>query len=236
MRRFDVVTFDCYGTLIDWETGIREAFLRAAASDGAALPSAEFLAVYAEIEPAVEAETYRSYREVLALTASRVATRLGWRIGPDRAGFLAESLASWRPFADTNPALRRLTAAGCRLGILSNVDDDLLDGTRRLLDCSFDPVVTAAQVRSYKPAPAHFHEARRRLPEGSRWLHAAQSYFHDVVPCRKLGVPVAWINRTRGKAGEEGPPDWEFPDLAGLADWMAGDQVPPPGTFPPRLS
>ena len=221
MPRFDVVTFDCYGTLIDWETGIREAFLRAAESDGVALPAAELLAAHAEVEPAVEAEAYRSYREVLALTASRVATRFGWRIGADRAGFLAESLSSWRPFADTNPALRRLAAAGCRLGILSNVDDDLLDGTRRLLDVAFDPVVTAAQVRSYKPAPAHFVEARRRLPAGARWLHAAQSYFHDVVPCRRLGVPVAWINRTGAKAGAAGPSDWEFADLAGLADWMA---------------
>ena len=221
MARFDVVTFDCYGTLVDWEGGIREAFRRAATADGVSLSPPAVLAAYAEIEPEVEGEAYRSYRDVLAETAVRVAARLGWRIDNDRARFLPESLPAWQPFADTNPALGRLAAAGCRLGILSNVDDDLLAGTRHLLNASFDPVITAAQVRSYKPAPAHFLAARRLFPEGTRWLHAAQSYFHDVVPCRRLGIPVAWINRKNERAGAQGPPDWEMQDLAQLADWMA---------------
>ncbi|MGH9367077.1 MAG: HAD family hydrolase [Thermoanaerobaculia bacterium] len=220
MPRFDVITFDCYGTLIDWETGIREAFEREAAAAGIALPAEELLAAYAEIEPAVEAETYRSYREILAETAVRVAARFGWRIDAGQARFLPESLPSWRSFPDTNPALRGLAATGCRLGILSNVDDDLLDGTRRWLEVPFDPVITAAQVRSYKPAPGHFLAARERLPPGARWLHAAQSYFHDVLPCRRLGIPVAWINRKKEKSGDAGPPIWEAADLAGLADWL----------------
>jgi 2-haloacid dehalogenase/putative hydrolase of the HAD superfamily len=221
VSRFDVVTFDCYGTLVDWERGIREAFLRAAASDGVSLSPQALLAAYAEIEPQVETEAYRSYREVLAETAVRVAARFHWKIDKDRARFLPESLPAWQPFPDTNPALGRLAAAGCRLGILSNVDDDLIAGTRRLLETPFDPVITAAQVRSYKPAPGHFLAARRLLPAGTRWLHAAQSYFHDVVPCRKLGIPVAWINRKNEKPGAEGPPDWEMPDLTRLAEWMA---------------
>jgi 2-haloacid dehalogenase/putative hydrolase of the HAD superfamily len=219
--RFDVVTFDCYGTLVDWEGGIREAFLRAAGSDGVALSAQAVLAAYAEIEPLVEEEAYRSYREVLAETTVRVAARFDWKIDLERARFLPESLPTWRPFADTNRALGRL-AAGCRLGILSNVDDDLIAGTRRLLEAPFDPVITAAQVRSYKPAAGHFLAARRLFPEGTRWLHAAQSYFHDVVPCQKLGIPVAWINRKNEKPGPEGPPDWEMPDLARLAEWMEG--------------
>jgi 2-haloacid dehalogenase/putative hydrolase of the HAD superfamily len=223
MPRHDVVTFDCYGTLIDWESGIRDAFLEAAREDGVSLSPEKVLAAYAEIEPEVESGPFRPYREILAETARRVASRLGWKLEAERGRFLAESLASWHPFADTNPALRRLAAAGCRLGILSNVDDDLLESTRRRLEISFDPIVTAAQVRSYKPAPAHFLEARRRLPPGTRWLHAAQSYFHDVVPCRSLGIPVAWINRKNEKAGASGPPDWEFSDLAGLARWMEED-------------
>jgi 2-haloalkanoic acid dehalogenase type II len=227
MPRFDVVTFDCYGTLIDWETGIREAFARAAASDGVTLAPTDLLAAYAEVEPAVETEAYRSYRDVLGETTSRVAQRLGWRLPEDRRSFLAESLPSWRPFPDTNPALRRLAAAGCRLGILSNIDDDLLAKTRRLLEVPFEPIVTAAQVRSYKPAPGHFLEARRRLGPGVRWLHAAQSFFHDVEPCKRLGIPVAWINRSKQQAGHTGPPDWEMPDLARLADWM--ESVGPAG-------
>ena len=222
MPRFDVVTFDCYGTLIDWETGIREAFLEAAAAEGVPLAGADPLKAYAEIEAVVEGERYRSYRDVLAETAVRVAARFGWRLDPAKARFLAESLPSWRPFPDTNPALRRLAGAGCRLGILSNVDDDLIAGTRRWLEAAFDPVITAAQVRSYKPAPGHFLAARRLLPSGTRWLHAAQSYFHDVVPCRQLGIPVAWINRKGQKAGSDGPPDWELADLGALASWMEG--------------
>jgi 2-haloalkanoic acid dehalogenase type II len=220
MPRYDVVTFDCYGTLIDWESGIRDAFLEAARADGRSLPPAKTLEAYAEIEPEVEAGSFRPYREVLAETARRVALRLGWEIDSERGRFLAESLRSWRPFPDTNPALRRLASAGCRLGILSNVDDDLLESTRHWLEVSFDPIVTAAQVRSYKPSPPHFLEARRRLLPGARWLHAAQSYSHDVVPCRNLGIPVAWINRKSEKAGASGLPDREFSDLAGLARWM----------------
>jgi len=221
MPRFDVVTFDCYGTLIDWESGIRKAFLAAASADGAQVRPEEILPAYAEIEPGVEAEGYRAYRDVLARTAVGVAERFGWKVGLERARFLAESLPSWAPFPDTNRALEELAAAGCRLGILSNVDDDLLAGTRRHFSVAFSPIVTAAQVRSYKPAPGHFLEARRRIPAGARWLHAAQSYFHDVVPCKALGIPVAWINRKGEAAGADGAPDRELPDLAALAAWVA---------------
>lgn len=217
---FDVVTFDCYGTLIDWESGIGAAFLAAAAADGLALDRGAVLAAYAGLEPRVEAEAHRSYRQVLAETARRVAARLGWPLAAARADFLARSLPDWPPFADTNPALERLAAAGYRLGILSNVDDDLLAGTRRHFAVGFDLLVTAEQVRAYKPAPDHFLEARRRLG-GARWLHAAQSRFHDIAPARALAVPVAWINR-RGESGTAEPrPDREFPSLAALADWLA---------------
>ncbi|MBI3982784.1 MAG: haloacid dehalogenase, partial [Gemmatimonadetes bacterium] len=124
--RFDVITFDCYGTLIDWETGIGEAVIVAAAADGVSLERAAVLQAYAEIEPVVEARAFRPYRDVLAVTAVEVAARLGWGLDSSRARFLPESLPAWRPFEDTNPALDRLRAAGLRLGILSNVDDDLL--------------------------------------------------------------------------------------------------------------
>ena len=220
MPRYDVITFDCYGTLIDWETGIREAFVSAAREAGAPSRDMDPVPVYARVEPDVEAGPYRSYREVLTETARRVAASLGAALPPSRAGFLADSLASWRPFPDTNPALHRLAAAGCRLGILSNVDDDLLGSTLRRLEVPFEPIVTAAQVRSYKPGPAHFLEARRRIPTAARWLHAAQSHFHDVEPCAKLGIPVAWINR-KGERGEEpGLAQFETRDLASFAGWI----------------
>jgi 2-haloalkanoic acid dehalogenase type II len=216
---FDVVTFDCYGTLIDWKTGISQAFASAAARDGQAFERMQVLTAYAEIEPVVEAEAYRSYRDVLTETARRVAERLGWQLSHADAVFLPESLAAWPPFPDTNPALERLASAGYRLGILSNVDDDLLAATRRHFTVTFDTIITAQQVGSYKPAPGHFTTARQRLGE-SRWLHAAQSYFHDVIPARALGIPVAWINRHREAASDGGQAEREFRDLTELAEWL----------------
>lgn len=219
-RPFDVVTFDCYGTLIDWEGGIGAAFIAAAALDGVTLDRAAVRQAYADVEPAVEAEGYRSYRAVLAETARRVAIGLGWPLTGAQAGFLADSLPDWQPFADTNPALTRLVAAGYRLGILSNVDDDLLAGTLRHFDVTFDLLVTAEQVRSYKPAPGHFHAARRRIG-GQRWLHAAQSLFHDVSPAQSLGIPVAWVNRKNELEPNEGHAVRTFRTLLDLADWLA---------------
>src|SRR5205814_1071907 len=174
MPRYDVITFDCYGTLIDWETGISNAFLKAAAADGVTLAPDAVLRAYAEIEHQVENEGYRLYRDILRNTATRVANSLGWKLVPERADFLAESLPSWQPFPDTNPALERLVAAGCRLGILSNIDDDLIAATRKHFTAGFDLVITAQQMRSYKPGHAHFTTARERIG-GARWLHAAES-------------------------------------------------------------
>ncbi len=217
-RPYDFLTFDCYGTLIDWEGGIGRWFQNAAAADGTAVALSDALAAYAAIEPAVEAEAYHSYREVLAATALRVAKRLGWSLAPERARSLAESLPSWQPFPDTNPALERLATTGYRLGILSNVDDGLLSSTLSHFTVHFDLLVTAQQVRSYKPAPRHFHAARERIGKNRLWLHAAQSQFHDIVPAHALGIPVAWVNR-KGEAGQPDiSPDMEVKTLGDLAD------------------
>ena len=215
MRLYDVITFDCYGTLIDWESGISDAFRTAALRDGVTLEREAILRAYAEIEPVVESEPYRSYRDVLAETAIRVGQRLGWDAGD--GAFLAESLPSWRPFADTNPALERLRAAGIDLAILSNTDDDLIAATRRHFTVDFAFVITAQQVRSYKPAPAHFLAARERVGD-RRWLHAAESNFHDIVPTNILGVPNAWINRGGRAELPGGTPTYTLTNLAELAD------------------
>jgi 2-haloalkanoic acid dehalogenase type II len=214
---YEFITFDCYGTLIDWETGIAGAFRRAAAADGIDLQREEILHAYALVEPAVEREEYRRYRDVLAETAGHVAKMLGWRAS--NSGFLAESLPGWTPFPDTNPALQRLRAAGCRLGILSNIDDDLLAATIRHFPVDFELVVTAQQVRSYKPRAAHFLTAGERI--GARWLHAAQSNFHDIVPTNQLGIANAWINRRGQKPLPGGIPTYEFANLTQLAEAMA---------------
>ncbi|HYC93111.1 MAG TPA: HAD-IA family hydrolase [Thermoanaerobaculia bacterium] len=203
--RYDVITFDCYGTLIDWESGIADAFRDA----GVELERDEVLRAYADAERTVEREAYRSYRDVLTEAASRVVNRDG--------AFLAESLPRWQPFPDTNAALERLRAAGYQLGILSNTDDDLLAATRRHFTVDFDLIVTAQQVRSYKPAHGHFHAARAWIG-GKRWLHAAQSNFHDIAPATELGIPNAWVNRHGERGGVT--PTYEVRDLKGLADLL----------------
>ena len=218
-RLFEVVTFDCYGTLIDWEHGIRSAFAAEAARSGAPLDVEAAARLYGELEREVEREPYRPYRGVLAETARRVAARLGWPLRPERAGFLAESLPGWPQFPDTNAALRRLVEAGYALGILSNVDDDLLAWSRRHFAAPFEPVITAQEVGSYKPARPHFAAARAAVG-GRRWLHAAQSYHHDISACHAFGVPCAWINRTHERATGAARPLREFSDLTGLADWL----------------
>jgi 2-haloalkanoic acid dehalogenase type II len=216
---YDVITFDCYGTLIDWEGGIRAALSDLAAQAGVRLDAHAALATYAAVEPQVQAEPFRPYHEVLAETARRTAAELGWPMDDDSAARFAATLPHWPPFADTNPALERL-ASRYRLGILSNVDDDLLEGTLQQLAVPFQVLVTAEQVLAYKPSHAHFLAARERIG-GLRWLHAAQSHFHDIAPATHLGLPAAWVNRK----GEPLPPSGETPlavvrDLVALAEWL----------------
>jgi 2-haloacid dehalogenase/putative hydrolase of the HAD superfamily len=219
-RPYDVVTFDCYGTLVDWEGGLATAIMRAAWADGVRLERAAIIRAYMAAERDVEAGGYRSYREVLAESARGVAARLGWQLDPARASFLADSLPGWVAFPDTNASLERLHRAGYALGILSNIDDALLAATRRHLTVAFELIVTAEQVRAYKPARPHFEAARRAI--GSRaWLHVGQGYFHDMVPARAQGIPHAWINRNGDAPSDGGRTDREFPTLVELADWLA---------------
>ncbi|HEV7487020.1 MAG TPA: HAD family hydrolase [Thermoanaerobaculia bacterium] len=218
MPRYDVITFDCYGTLIDWESGIANAFIAAAAADGVTLTREPVLRAYADTEHRVQAQAYRPYHDILRDTAVRVAAIVGWPLVPERAHFLADSLPSWQPFPDTNAALERLAAVS-RLGILSNIDDDLLAATREHFTVRFDVIVTAQQVRSYKPGHAHFQTARELIGSAS-WLHAAESNFHDVVPTNALGIDNAWINRQRQIELPGGTPKYKFDDLASLANAM----------------
>jgi 2-haloacid dehalogenase/putative hydrolase of the HAD superfamily len=211
-----VITFDCYGTLVDWEQGIVDAFQSVADRP---LDPAAIIRAHATTEPSVQSAGYRSYRDTLAEVARRMAPELGLTLEPGSEHFLADSLAGWAPFPDTNPALERLARAGYRLGILSNVDDDLLAATRRQLTLDFELIVTAEQVRSYKPAPGHFLEARRRIG-ADHWLHAAASWFHDVEPATALGIPVAWVNRHRALRPGTAYPDHELPNLTALAELL----------------
>jgi 2-haloacid dehalogenase len=217
---WDTLSFDCYGTLVDWVAGITMAFAEAAARDGIELAPADVIASYNELEPEVQADTYRPYRDVLGETALWVATGLGWPLAPERAGFLAESLPGWPVFADTHPALERLKSR-YKLVILSNIDDDLLLATIGRIGVEFDWTVTAEQLRSYKPGHAHFLEALERLDgDRGRLLHVAQSKFHDIRPCGELGIDSVWVNRQDEVLDEELEPLHVVKDLAELVEWL----------------
>jgi 2-haloacid dehalogenase len=190
------VTFDVYGTLIDRDTGIYEAFAAEAARDGVELDRAEVLALVREITREIEGGSYELYAEVLRRTAIEVAKRLEWDLEPSRSGFLPDSVQRWKPFKETNIQLAKL-AKKYKLGLLSNIDDKLLGQTRRHIPTDFDLVVTAQQVRSYKPDPAHFTECARRMGGKRGWVHVAASHYHDVAPCVKARVPVIWVNRNK---------------------------------------
>jgi 2-haloalkanoic acid dehalogenase type II len=220
---WDTLSFDCYGTLVDWVGGITRAFSEAAAGDGIELGAEDVIAAYHELEPEVQSNAYRPYREVLGETALRVATRLGWPLAAERAGFLAESLPDWPLFGDTRPALERFKDR-YELAILSNVDDDLLQATVRRIGVEFDWTVTAQHVRSYKPGHAHFLEALERLDgDRRRLLHVAQSKFHDIHPCGELAIDCVWVNR-QGEGLDEGlEPVHVVKDLSELVEWLGAD-------------
>jgi 2-haloacid dehalogenase len=195
-KNISFVTFDVYGTLIDRDTGIYEAFAKEAARDGFEIDRATLLPLVNEVSREIEGGSYELYAEVLRRTAIEVAKRMEWNLEPSRSGFLPDSVQGWKPFKETNIQLAKL-AKKYKLGLLSNIDDKLLGQTRRHIPADFDLVVTAQQVRSYKPELAHFNECARRMGGKRGWVHVAASHYHDVAPCMKQRVPVIWVNRTK---------------------------------------
>jgi 2-haloacid dehalogenase len=189
------VTFDVYGTLIDWETGAYDAYQQEADRDGFTIDRDVVIPQFIEIQHEIESGSYELYAEVLRRTAVRSAKEIGWDLEPSRSGFLPDSVPRWPTFRETNAQLERF-AKKYEIGLLSNIDDKLLGATRRHFRVDFDLVVTAQQVRSYKPDPAHFKECARRM-EGKKkkWVHVASGYHADIEPCIKQKVPVIWVNR-----------------------------------------
>ncbi len=219
---YDWVTFDCYGTLIDWEAGMRAAFgeiMRRRGIPGA--PDA-LTGRYIQYELLVERREYRPYRVVLAEACTLLFNQeLNVALTAEEAGSLAASLPSWRPFDDARPALERLKKR-YKLAVLSNVDDDLLAPSLRALGVPFDELVTAEQVRSYKPILSHWREALRRFGvTEDRVFHVGASYVHDMLPARQLGIACAWINRHDEKAAGSVVPDHSLRSLSGLPELLA---------------
>jgi 2-haloalkanoic acid dehalogenase type II len=199
------VTFDCYGTLIDWNGGIRKQLARVFGEDRAD----DLLERYHELEPELEADGTRSYREVL----TEAMRRLGAPAGEDEA--LADSLPSWQPFPEVPQALAETRNRGWRLGILSNTDRDYIDASMQHLGVPFELAIVASEIGSYKPGLGHwrvFEKRTGRLPD----VHVAASLFHDIGPANELGLPSVWINRLGERPGPR--PTMEQPSLTGLAD------------------
>ena len=221
-----LITFDCYGTLIDWESGMLAALRPMFSRFGSSVPDAQLLELYGEIEAELESGPYLPYRHVLSEAVQQMGRRLGVVISADQSAAFAQSFAQWKPFADTVGALQSM-AQKFRLGIISNVDDDLFAETRKQLPIEFDFVVTAQQVKSYKPAERNFQEALRRGGvEKDQMLHGGQSLYHDIAPANALGIRNVWVNRpsVRPGAGAAKPalatPTYEVHSLAELASMV----------------
>ena len=204
-KEIKTVTTDCYGTLIDWEKGLSETFRKEADRDGVDLDEAAFLARFLEVQAEIMSGSYELYAEVLRRAVVKVAGEIGWELEPSRAQFVPDSVPRWQPFREANAAMDRLQKR-YQMGIISNIDDKLLGVSRRHLRTELELVVTAQQVRSYKPDPAHFKEGARRIGGKKGWVHIGSGYEADVAPLLKMNVPVIWVNRHGEKlAGRKKP-------------------------------
>jgi 2-haloacid dehalogenase len=210
-------TFDCYGTLIDWEAGLRDAY----ESVWPELDRERALRLHHALEPLVEERGELTYREVLARCLAGVGALEGREPPPGRAEALADSLPSWSPFPEVPGALTELRDRGWRLAILSNTDPDLLAASVEAVGVPFELTITEREAESYKPAPGHWE---RFLDvsgaDRDRHVHVAASLYHDIEPCSRMGIPAVWINRL-GEASDL-PRAAELPDLTGLPQTLAG--------------
>ena len=213
-------TFDCYGTLIDWNAGIGAVLERLYGVE----QTPGLLARFHELEPQVQAEEYRSYAEVLSLTLERLANEIGIGIPEGESGVLPQSLPDWPAFPEAPSALAELRERGWNLAILSNTDRELIAASQRTLGVPFDLAVVAEDVGSYKPAHRHWERFfELTTADREHHVHVAASLFHDIAPARELGLKTIWINRLDEEADPE--PDRELPDLSGLPDKL--DELAP---------
>jgi 2-haloacid dehalogenase len=213
-------TFDCYGTLIDWNGGIGGVLERLFGAER----RPDLLARYHRLEPEVQAETYRSYAEVLTLTLERLVSETGLSIPEGESAALVRSLPEWPPFREMPEALTELRDRGWNLAILSNTDHALIVESEKSLGVPIDLVVTAEDVGSYKPAHGHWDRFfELTTADREHHVHVGASLFHDVAPARELGLKIIWINRLGEEPEPE--PDRELPDLSGLPDAL--DELAP---------
>jgi len=230
VSRFDAITFDCYGTLIDWEQGILAALQPVLAPHGIDAGDDELLELYARHEAALEAGAYLRYRDVLAGSLRGLCAELGVSASDGDAHGFAQAIGHWPAFDDTAPALRRLQER-FRLGVITNCDRDLFALSNRRLGVTFDWVVTAEDARAYKPSRRPFEVALETIDvPRDRILHAAQSLYHDHVPAQHLGFTTVWVDRRHGRSGSgatpeaSATPDLTVVDMRTLADLAVGSR------------
>lgn len=220
LRAVSVLTFDCYGTLVDWESGILSALQPVLRFHGAEMPDEEVLALYGELEPDAQRGPYRPYREVLSDVVQGFGERLGFEPSATELRCLVDSLGAWPLFLDTVAALRTLKRF-YRLAIISNIDVDLFRLTARSLGVEFDYVTTAQEARAYKPERRPFELALERIGVShEQVLHVAQSLYHDIRPAKELGWSCVWVNRRARTAGAGATPP---PDKATVPDLVVPD-------------
>ena len=208
-------TFDCYGTLIDWNRGIGDTL----AGLWPAADRVSLLARYHEIEPRVQLDSGISYREVLREALRLLAEHEGLTLGSEDEYALAESLPGWPPFPEVPGALAELRGRGFRLAILSNTDPDLLEASLERIGVLVDGQITAAEAGSYKPALGHWERFFEQYgADRERHVHVAASLYHDIEPAERLGLQAVWINRLLETA--EPPPSRELPNLENLSDTL----------------
>jgi 2-haloacid dehalogenase len=204
------LTFDCFGTLIDWRHGISTTGELLFPGRGQ-----DFLEAYIDLEAEVEKGAFKRYRAILTETARRASRQLGLDLKPDDASALVSTIPHWPPFADVGRALGAMRKDGWRLALLTNCDRDLIAQTQRRLPVPFDAVVTAEDVSSYKPNHAHFKLFQSTFGSSAAvWIHVAQSYFHDIRPTHELGITRIWVNRQ----GEKDDPSLADAVIAGLSE------------------
>ncbi len=223
-NRYKWLSFDCYGTLVDWETGISDAVARVFARHGVRKSKDEILALFADAEPKVQTSgQFLDYRRVLADVMQFMAWEVSIRLPAMEADALADSLPAWPIFPDATDALKKLQAR-YRLAVISNVDYDLFSQSEEALGVKFSAVITSQQAGSYKPDLNPFHEAQERMGiERDRWLHVGESLYHDIGPANRLGIDSVWVNRPDRGGGTrptDAVPSLVVPNLAALADMV----------------
>ena len=225
-QEFDVLSFDCYGTLIDWESGILKALKTILSNHNININDQQILELFAQRESLLEAGEYLKYRELLKKIVQYFGEKLSFEPSEEELKALAESIRSWEPFTDTVRALKALQKR-YKLTIISNIDNDLFAYTAKKLEVEFDWIITAEQVKSYKPSLRNFEFAIQKMGIApNKLLHVAQSVYHDIVPAKTMGLTAVWVNRRQGKEGfgatapATGNPDLEVPDLKTLVSLM----------------